>query len=68
MTVLLLIFFTFFIAIVCGAVLLIQLGGWLAILAAILSVCYFFLSVSMILILGAGSVANKRQQKGENEP
>ena len=62
-----LIFITFFAAVICGAVMLIQLGGWLAILAAILILCHFFISLSLNVLFVAGSLKEKEKEKKKNE-
>ena len=54
-----------FAAVISGAVMLIQMGGWAAILCAILSVCYFFMSSGIILILEANNLVNKAKNKKE---
>ena len=65
MGVLALLFLTFFTAVIIGAVLLIQLGGWLAILSAILIIFHFFVSSS---ILVCSMVLDKiTKKKGEQK-
>ena len=64
------IFSTFFAAIICGTVLLIQTGGWLAITAAILILCHYFITLSMLVILIAGAkerLDEKKKEKEKNE-
>ena len=46
---LVLIFLTFFIGIICGAIILIKIGGWLAILSAILIILYYFFSTGILV-------------------
>lgn len=60
-----LIFLTAFAAVVCGAVLLIQIGGWLPILTAILLILHYFLSTTMIIILFTAEAVDKRKKLKE---
>lgn len=62
-----LIFLTAFAAVVCGAVLLIKLGGWLAIASAIVVIMYYFLSTSILIILFAADAFEKRRLKNKEE-
>lgn len=63
-----LIYLTCFVAVIAGAVMLIQMGGWLAILSAILIIIHFFLTASLLVILGLASAKLKKQEiKKENE-
>lgn len=62
-----LLFTTFFAAVVCGSVLLIRLGGWLAMVAAILILCQFFISLSLITILTVGSMKDRQKQKEKEQ-
>lgn len=54
-------------AVVCGAVFLIKLGGWLAILSAILILIYFFSSMSIILILMLAEAAELKKKREETK-
>lgn len=56
-----LIFLTAFAAVIYSAVAMIQIGGWLHILGAILLICHYFLSTSLIVILFAGAEAEKKK-------
>lgn len=67
MGIILMIFATFFAAIVCGTVLLIQSGGWLAIMAAILILCQYFISLGLIITLAAYGKNNKKNSKEETK-
>lgn len=59
---------TFFAATCCGAVLLIQLGGWLAILSAILILIFYFLTIAFAMIsAGAAMTYKDRLKKVEGE-
>ena len=58
-------FLTAFAAVICGAVLLIQIGGWLPILVAILIILYYFLSTGVLVILIAADVADKKKKMKE---
>ena len=49
MGILALIFLTFLAGIICGAVILIKIGGWLAILSAILIILYYFFSAGILV-------------------
>ena len=60
------IFATFFAAVVCGSVLLIQAGGWLAITAAVLILCHYFISLSLLVILIAGATERLKEKKKES--
>lgn len=64
MLTLLLIFLTAFVAAVCGAVILIKLGGWLAITAAIIILCYYFLSISIFVIsIGLDNLKKRMEER-----
>lgn len=67
MGIILMVFATFFAAIVCGTVLLIQSGGWLAIMAAILILCQYFISLGLIITLAAYGKNNKKNSKEETK-
>lgn len=67
MGIILMVFATFFAAIVCGTVLLIQSGGWLAIMAAILILCQYFISLGLIITLAAYGKINKKNSKEETK-
>lgn len=67
MGIILMIFATFFAAIVCGTVLLIQSGGWLAIMTAILILCQYFISLGLIITLAAYGKINKKNSKEETK-
>lgn len=56
---------TAFAAVICGSVILIKLGGWLATLSAILVICWYFLSSALIVILVAGAEADKKKRVKE---
>jgi uncharacterized integral membrane protein len=60
---LLLIYLTLFAAVICGSVILIQLGGWLAILSAVLIIIHFFITGALLVILGIASWAEKEKIK-----
>ena len=60
---LLLIYLTLFAAVICGSVILIQLGGWLAILSAVLIIIHFFITAALLVILGIASWAEKEKIK-----
>ena len=59
MGVLLLIFLTHFVTTICSAVLLIQIGGWLPILVAILSLIFYML-ITGLLVISLGAEMQKR--------
>lgn len=63
MGVLLLIYLTLFAAVICGSVILIQMGGWLAILSAVLIIIHFFITGALLVILGIASWAEKEKIK-----
>lgn len=63
MGVLLLIYLTLFAAVICGSVILIQIGGWLAILSAVLIIIHFFITGALLVILGIASWAEKEKIK-----
>lgn len=59
-----LIFLTALVAVIYGAIVLIQIGGWLATLAAILILCYYFLSVSIFVIsVGLDAIKKKMEER-----
>lgn len=60
---LLLIYLTLFASVICGSVILIQLGGWLAILSAVLIIIHFFITAALLVILGIASWAEKEKIK-----
>ena len=60
---LLLIYLTLFAAVICGSVILIQMGGWLAILSAVLIIIHFFITGALLVILGIASWAEKEKIK-----
>ena len=67
MLVLGLFYLTFFAATIYSAVILIQLGSWLTILAGLLLFCSYFLTGGLIL-LGLGTIIeNKKKLKKEEE-
>ena len=59
------IFLTFFAAVTYGAVQLIQFGGWLSILAAILMVIHFFVTTSILIISVSMDALEKRKKEKE---
>ena len=54
---------TFFAAVMIGSVILIQLGGWLAIMAAILILIHYFMSVFLASLCIASEKASKRKKE-----
>lgn len=59
-----LIFLTALVAVIYGAVALIQLGGLLAIMAAIVILCYYFLSISIFIIsIGIDGIKKRMEVK-----
>ena len=58
---------TAFAATICGSVILIKAGGWLATLSAILIICHYFISSALIMILVAGAEADKKRFKKEED-
>lgn len=60
-------FLTFFAAVITGSVILIQVGGWLQILAAILIIIHFFISTSLLVILIEGTRLEKKRIKKEED-
>ena len=61
---------TLFAATICGSVLLIQLGGWLAILSAVLIFASFFIEGVLLMLLGVAFWDTKKkfealQKKGD---
>ncbi len=65
MMTILMICLTAFAAVICGGVILIKLGGWLATLSAILIICHFFVSTAIIIILAADAETDKRKRMKE---
>lgn len=59
----LMIYLTLFAAVICGSVMLIQLGGWLAIISAVLIIIHFFITGALLVILGIASWAEKEKIK-----
>lgn len=57
-------FIVFFAATVYAAVVLIQIGGWLTILAGLLLICSYFLCGSVSL-LGLGAAARRLEKEKE---
>ena len=66
MGMLVLIFLTAFISMIAGAVMLIQLGGWLPILVAILLIIQWFLSTGFIMIFAIASMYKKEEKEKNN--
>lgn len=58
-----LIFLTAFVSMICGAVMLIQIGGWLPTLVAILLILQWFLGASVLVILIGGAVIKKEKKE-----
>ena len=67
MKTILMLFLTAFASVVCGSVLLIKAGGWLATLSAILIICYYFVSSALIMILIAGIETDKKKYRKTEE-
>lgn len=65
MRTLVLLLLTFFVGIVVGSVKLIQLGGWLAILSAILILIHYFLTFAFIIILMSAEEIKKKKIEEE---
>ena len=66
MATLFMIFLVSLIASVTGAVILIKVGGWLAILSAVLILMYFFASASMVaIVMLTEAVSRKKDKKGD---
>ena len=63
MATLTIIFLVSFLACMTGAVMLIKIGGWLAILSAILILIYYFVSTGAIVILGVAELAEMKKKK-----
>ena len=61
-----LIFLTGFAATVCGSVILIQMGGWLPILVAILLLLHYFFTLGATIILEAIDMTRTKKKGGEN--
>lgn len=61
------IYLTLFAAVICGAVMLIKVGGWLAILSATFILIHFFITASLLVILGLNSWAEKNKSKRQEE-
>lgn len=58
-------FLLFFAATVYATVILIQIGGWLAILAGLLLICSYF-TIGPLGLLGLGSIVKSKVKKGED--
>ena len=65
-TVFLLYFITFFAVTIYGVVVLIDLGGWLNILAGLLIFCFYFIE-GVITLMGFGAYLNKKKGEKTNE-
>lgn len=62
MTAVMLIVLTFLFAVIAGAILLIQMGGWLPTLVAILFIMCFMLMSSALIILGIMDFSDTRKR------
>ena len=62
MNVMIMIFLVSLAAVITGSSILLQMGGWLQILVAILILLYYFLSVSVICILVLGESIKKKKE------
>ena len=60
-------FIVSFAAVIFGAVSLIQVGGWLNTLSAILIILHFFISAGLMACLAAAALQYKKEQKKEGE-
>lgn len=71
MGMILLIYLTMFAAVICGAVILIQMGGLLAILSAILIIIHFFVTGTLLvfegMFCGTGVVKVKKEEVQNHE-
>ena len=58
---------TQFIVTIVGSVILIQLGGWLPILTAILFILFYFIDGMVMMLLAAGYASMKSELKNKKE-